>query len=88
MVDLTADEKDMDAAPTTPSPNLSEDGSSDSAEMDTDEEDAILYVHRTRTSKGPLKRRLRARVKRQQQRSQGSVNSNKFSVGQALWTGA
>jgi len=55
MVDLTADadEEDMDAAPTTPSPNLSEDGSSDSAEVDTDEEDAILYVHRTRTSKGP-----------------------------------
>jgi len=34
----------MDEAPTTPSPNVSEDGSNDSDEMDTDDEDAILYT--------------------------------------------
>jgi len=38
------EEENMDEAPTTPSPNTSEDGSSDGADMDTDEEDAILYT--------------------------------------------
>jgi len=42
MVDLTAaadTEEDMDEAPATPSPNVSEDGSS---EMETDEEAELL----------------------------------------------
>jgi len=45
VVDLTADadEEDLDEAPATPSPNVSEDDSS--AEMQTDEEEDILGYH-------------------------------------------
>jgi len=32
----------MDAAPTSPSPNVSEDGSDDDHEMDTDDEEGLL----------------------------------------------
>jgi len=44
MVDLTADsdEEGMDEAPATPSPKVSEDDSS--AEMHTEDEDALLYT--------------------------------------------
>jgi len=45
MVDLTADadteEEEMEEAPATPSPNVSDDGST----MDTDEEEDILRYH-------------------------------------------
>jgi len=41
-IDVDTEEEDMEKAPTTPSPNVSEHKSS--AEMDTDEEDAILYT--------------------------------------------
>jgi len=44
---VTADadeEEEMDKAPASPSPNVGEDGSSDGAEMDTDDEDAILHT--------------------------------------------
>jgi len=41
----------MDAAPASPSPNVSEDGSDDGEEMDTDEKEGLLaYTGQERNS--------------------------------------
>jgi len=54
--DFTADvdaEEDMEDTPATPSPNVSEDGSDDSEEMDTDNEEGLLaYTGQERHSDG------------------------------------
>jgi len=49
MVDLTADEEEMDDAPATPPPNVSTDGSGEEMETD-DEEDLLAYTGEGRDS--------------------------------------